>query len=73
MFFKSLDEGKARLLSLGEDRMLVEYDLDNSSLDDLKVLSSDRVEQDGIPISLCMYPSVVKESFFLVSNDQVCE
>jgi len=71
MFFKSLDEGKARLLSLGEDRMLVEYDIENSSLDDLKVLSSDRVEQDGVPISLSVYPPVVKESFFLVSNDQV--
>ena len=49
----------------------VEYDLPNSSLDDLRLLSSDRIEQDGVPISLSLYPPVVKESFLLVSNDQV--
>eukprot|EP00111_Clytia_hemisphaerica_P022903 TCONS_00067430-protein len=70
MFLESLDEGEPRLLSLGHDRMLVEYDLANSSLDELRLLSSDRIEQDGVPISLSLYPPVVKESFLLVSNDK---
>lgn len=70
MFLKSLDECKSRLLSIGEDRILVEYDLEGSSLDDLRILTSDRIEQDSVPMSLNLYPSVVKESFLLVSDDQ---
>lgn len=70
MFTKALDEDNVRLLSLGEDRMLVEYDLRNSCIDDLKVLSSDRVEQNAVPICFAAYPSVVKEDFLVLSNDQ---
>ena len=49
----------------------VEYDLKNSVIDNLKVLSSTRIEQDAIPICLTTYPPIVKENFITVANDQV--
>ena len=49
----------------------VEYDLENSSHDDLRILSSDRVEQSGIAQCMLWYPPITKESFILTANDQV--
>lgn len=49
----------------------VEYDLENSSNDNLRILSSDRVEQSGIAQCMMWYPPITKESFILTANDQV--
>eukprot|EP00795_Rhopilema_esculentum_P015460 gene15460-6711_t len=70
-FGKALDEEKARLLSLGEDRVLVEYDLDNSSEDDLRLIGSDRIEQSAVPTCFAWYPPIIKEDFLLIVNNQV--
>ena len=49
----------------------VEYDLSNSSEDDLKLLSVDRIEQSSVPTAVTWYPPLSKESFFITTNDQV--
>ncbi len=49
----------------------VEYDLAGSSQDDLIIHSIERVEQSATPTSLIWYPPLVKESFILLSNDEV--
>ncbi|XP_075034087.1 cilia- and flagella-associated protein 251 isoform X2 [Mixophyes fleayi] len=69
MFGIHLDSNKPRLLSLGMDRMLVEYDLINSSKDHLVIGSSDRIDQSGVPQCLVWYPPVTKECFILIAND----
>lgn len=70
MFGINLDNPTPRLLSLGEDRHLVEYDLENSDQDDLRVLSSDRIEQSAFPLCATWYPPITKETFVLTANDQ---
>ncbi|XP_071849088.1 cilia- and flagella-associated protein 251-like isoform X2 [Apostichopus japonicus] len=65
-----LDSDMPRLLSLGEDRALVEYDLNNSGIDDLKILETQRIEQSAVPQCLTWYPPVTKEQFYLTANDQ---
>ncbi|XP_075690400.1 cilia- and flagella-associated protein 251 isoform X2 [Rhinoderma darwinii] len=65
-----LDSNEPRLLSLGRDRMLVEYDLTNSSKDHLVIQSSDRIDQSTVPQCLVWYPPLTKESFILVANDE---
>ncbi|MBN3304255.1 CF251 protein, partial [Amia calva] len=69
MFGLHLDSGQPRLLSLGMDRVLVEYDL-NSKEDDLKLLSKDRIEQSAVPKCMAWYPPLTKENFILTVNDQ---
>lgn len=49
----------------------VEYDLNKSGIDDLKILSTERIEQSAIPQCLAWYPPVTKEQFYLTANDQV--
>lgn len=65
-----LDSNEPRLLSLGMDRMLVEYDLKNSSKDHLLIQSSDRIDQSAVPQCLVWYPPFTKENFILVANDE---
>ena len=48
----------------------VEYDLERSTPDNLRLLSTDRIEQSAVPLSLTWYPPVSKESFLLLSNDR---
>ncbi|XP_072921672.1 cilia- and flagella-associated protein 251 isoform X2 [Hemitrygon akajei] len=70
MFGIYLDSNQPRLLSLGEDRVLVEYDLANSTEDDLRILCSDRIEQSAIPTCMAWYPPIDKESFIITANNQ---
>ncbi|XP_037089440.1 cilia- and flagella-associated protein 251-like [Pollicipes pollicipes] len=59
-----------RLLSLGEDRVLVEYDLVNSTKENPVVLCCDTLEQSGIPLCMVLYPPLTAENFILIANSQ---
>ena len=50
----------------------IEYDLANSSEDDLQLLALDRIEQSAVPLAMEMFPPVSKEPFIVTANDQVC-
>ncbi|KAG7208977.1 hypothetical protein KM043_015145 [Ampulex compressa] len=61
------------LFSLGEDQVLVEYDLRNSGPypdPGLKILKIDRVESSATPLSLSWYPSTSVETFLIISNSE---
>jgi len=62
--------GEQRLLSLGEDRMLQEYDLDGSGFFEGLVLKGKPVktEQTAVPKALVKYPNLQKEDLLLTSN-----
>ncbi|XP_033108511.1 cilia- and flagella-associated protein 251-like [Anneissia japonica] len=66
----ALDSDIPRLLSIGEDRSLVEYDLFKSTIDDLRLMSLDRIEQTAIPQCIEWYPPITKEQFLVTANDQ---
>ncbi|NWV62836.1 CF251 protein, partial [Malurus elegans] len=69
LFGVQTDSNEPRLLSLGEDRQLVEYDLKSSIKDHLVVTHRDRLEQDAVPLCLAWYPKLSTESFFLTANN----
>eukprot|EP01137_Pigoraptor_chileana_P005501 Opistho-2@48652 len=72
MFGISGETGLARLVSLGADRNVVEYDLSTSSTTEgLRVRSVDRIEQSSTPTAMVWYPPVTKEGFILVANDRL--
>ncbi|NWS96549.1 CF251 protein, partial [Mionectes macconnelli] len=69
LFGVRADSNEPRLLSLGEDRQLVEYDLSSSIKDHLVVTHRDRVEQSAVPLCLAWYPQLSAESFILTANN----
>lgn len=70
LFSEHPDKKEARLFTLGMDRRLVEYDLENSKRDDLKILSIDKIEQNARALCIAEYAPVTKERFFVTANDQ---
>lgn len=70
IFGVALDSNVPRLLTLGMDRNLVEYDIVNSSEDNLVVMSTDKIEQNATPVSCAWYPPINKEHFLLVANSE---
>jgi hypothetical protein len=66
------DTQQTRLISLGKDRVLVEYDLENSNYDELIIKETFRIEQYAVPMAMAFYPPIEKESFIMTVNDQVC-
>jgi len=49
----------------------VEYDLEVSKPDGIQLISSDRLEQSAVPLSMAWYPPITKEAFILTVNNQV--
>lgn len=64
------DNGEIRLLSLGKDRVLVEYDLFNSNYDDLIIKEKTRIEQYAVPLAMAWHPPTSTESFIMTINNE---
>ncbi|XP_055963152.1 cilia- and flagella-associated protein 251 [Sorex fumeus] len=68
LFGIHLDNNEPRLLTLGVDRLLIEYDLLRSYKDHLEVLDIHRTDQGHSPTCMVWYPPLSKELFLLVCN-----
>ncbi|XP_028621785.1 cilia- and flagella-associated protein 251 [Grammomys surdaster] len=68
LFGVHLDSNEPRLLSLGKDRFLIEYNLVKSYKDHLEVLDIHRTDQGNYPTCMIWYPPLTKELFLLICN-----
>uniref|UniRef100_A0A8C5KQT2 Cilia- and flagella-associated protein 251 n=1 Tax=Jaculus jaculus TaxID=51337 RepID=A0A8C5KQT2_JACJA len=68
LFGVHLDSNEPRLLSLGKDRFLIEYNLIKSYKDHLEVLDIHRTDQGSYPTCMVWYPPLTKELFLLICN-----
>ncbi|XP_059750246.1 cilia- and flagella-associated protein 251 isoform X3 [Balaenoptera ricei] len=68
LFGVHLDSNEPRLLSLGRDRLLIEYNLLKSYKDHLEVLDIHRTDQGNYPTCMVWYPPLTKEQFLLICN-----
>ncbi|XP_039735308.1 cilia- and flagella-associated protein 251 isoform X1 [Pteropus medius] len=68
LFGVHLDSNEPRLLSLGKDRLLIEYNLLKSCRDHLEVLDIHQTDQGNYPTCMIWYPPLTKELFMLVCN-----
>ncbi|XP_033076214.1 cilia- and flagella-associated protein 251 isoform X2 [Trachypithecus francoisi] len=68
LFGVYLDSNEPRLLSLGTDRLLIEYDLLRSYKDCLEVLDIHRTDQGCYPTCMVWYPPLTRELFLLICN-----
>ncbi|XP_038200379.1 cilia- and flagella-associated protein 251 [Arvicola amphibius] len=68
LFGVHLDSNEPRLLSLGKDRFLIEYNLMKSFKDHLLVLDIHRTDQGTYPTCMVWYPPLTKELFLLICN-----
>ncbi|KAM6166400.1 cilia- and flagella-associated protein 251 [Erethizon dorsatum] len=66
LFGVYLDSNEPRLLSLGKDRLLIEYNLSRSHKDHLEVLDVHRTDQGHHPTCMVWYPPLTKELFLLI-------
>ncbi|XP_075390279.1 cilia- and flagella-associated protein 251 [Tenrec ecaudatus] len=68
LFGVHLDSNEPRLLSLGKDRLLIEYNLPKTYKDHLEVLDIHRTDQGSHPTCMVWYPPLTKELFLLICN-----
>ncbi|XP_021113196.1 cilia- and flagella-associated protein 251 isoform X2 [Heterocephalus glaber] len=68
LFGVYLDSNEPRLLSLGRDRLLIEYNLSRSHKDHLEVLDIHHTDQGHHPTCMVWYPLLTKELFLLVCD-----
>ncbi|KAM9055737.1 cilia- and flagella-associated protein 251 isoform 2-T3 [Megaptera novaeangliae] len=68
LFGVHLDSNEPRLLSLGRDRLLIEYNLLKSYKDHLEVLDIHQTDQGNYPTCMVWYPPLTKELFLLICN-----
>ncbi|XP_060048634.1 cilia- and flagella-associated protein 251 [Erinaceus europaeus] len=66
MFGVHLDCNEPRLLSLGKDCLLIEYNLLKSQKNHLEILDIHRADQCNYPTCMIWYPPLTKELFLLV-------
>ncbi|KAM0729005.1 Cilia and flagella-associated protein 251 [Formica fusca] len=67
------DSAASQFFSLGEDRELIEYDLEHSGpypTPGLQILRIDKIEQTAIPLCLAWYPEFGVERFLMISNSE---
>jgi hypothetical protein len=68
-------EGAALLLSVGEDRHLVEYNLETSCVEGgIQLRSRTRIEQSAVPTSVLFHPMLPgqREDFVITTNSGEC-
>ncbi|UJR34201.1 hypothetical protein I4U23_021607 [Adineta vaga] len=67
----TIDDNQPILTTIGADRILAEYDLNESEIDHLVLKPSTRIEQIAEPMSAGYYPaSLAKESFLITVNNE---